>query len=375
MGTIQSLVEQTTAVEKLHTVVVILLADTDELYNQQTATEISEKYLDLIRMGFLHVLQPSKEYYPDFSDLKRNFGDNLERVHWRSKQVADFAFLFMYAGNISQYYIQLEDDVMCAPNFVSSIKKFIGYQDDRWAVLEFSELGFIGKLFKSTDLKKLARFMLTFYQEQPVDWLIRYFRLTMTQNRVILRKPTLFQHMGETSSFDVSSDNKLKDRFFDSGLKKWKSDDPPASLFTSMTAYDMNIPEMCYGSGNGFFWAKTPNIGDTLHIIFDKEHRLSRVVVETGNEKMSGDLLYNGTIEVSHKLLKLDRDKNIVTCADPVLLGWVKDGRGDVIDLEKRHLRPTKCLIITVSHEQPNWIVFNQVAVFLVQEENGKVGG
>lgn len=43
-----------------------------------------------------------------------------------------------------------------------------------WAVLEFSELGFIGKLFRATDLPKLSKFMMTFYEEQPVDWLIRF---------------------------------------------------------------------------------------------------------------------------------------------------------------------------------------------------------
>ena len=81
--------------------------------------------------------------------------------------------MFQYSANLSTYYIQLEDDVIAAPGFVPAIKDYIYKQKSHWAVLEFSELGFIGKLFRSTDLPKLTKFMMTFYEEQPIDWLIR----------------------------------------------------------------------------------------------------------------------------------------------------------------------------------------------------------
>jgi len=72
-----------------------------------------------------------------------------ERVRWRAKQVVDYAALFAFSAGQSEYYLQLEDDVLCAPGYVSDIRQFIEkHQRTVWAMLEFSELGFIGKLFR-----------------------------------------------------------------------------------------------------------------------------------------------------------------------------------------------------------------------------------
>jgi len=37
--------------------------------------------------------------------------------------------------------------------------------------------------------------------------------MSMGQRQELLRKPTLFQHFGVTSSFDTTRDNNLKDRY------------------------------------------------------------------------------------------------------------------------------------------------------------------
>ena len=52
----------------------------------------------------------------------------------------------------SQYYIQLEDDVIAKSGFLEFIMEKINAQIDDWFLLEFSNLGFIGKLFKSQSL-------------------------------------------------------------------------------------------------------------------------------------------------------------------------------------------------------------------------------
>jgi len=72
----------------------------------------------------------------------------VERVRWRAKQVADYAALFAFSAGQSQFYLQLEDDVQCAAGFVAGVRRFIRQQNSVWAMLEFSELGFIGKLFR-----------------------------------------------------------------------------------------------------------------------------------------------------------------------------------------------------------------------------------
>lgn len=40
---------------------------------------------------------------------------------------------------------------------------------DSWDMLEFSSLGFIGKLFRSEDLSRVVNFLLMFYKDKPVD--------------------------------------------------------------------------------------------------------------------------------------------------------------------------------------------------------------
>ena len=214
LETVRSLISETSIKDKAETVVVIFLADFDTDYNKEVVKAMTKKFTLHINTGFIQIIQASPDFYPQLDGLKRNFKDKPERVSWRSKQIVDFSFLFLYSQNISEYYMQLEDDVVCAPKFVPKIKAFIKAQRKPWGVLDFSTLGFIGKLFKSTDLKKLAVFLLTFYDEQPVDWLLPLFRSAMAQKRTIILRPTLFQHIGRISSFDTSKPNELKDEYF-----------------------------------------------------------------------------------------------------------------------------------------------------------------
>ena len=215
LETLSSLSAHTSVSEKSEIAVVVFLADFDTEYNNKSIAAVLKHHREDIATGFISIIQVSAGHYPKLSELKRNFGDAPDRVQWRAKQVADYSWLFTYSVNISEYYIQLEDDVHSAVGFVKSIRQYIAEQNrlcPDWAVLEFSELGFIGKMFRSSDLERLAEFMLMFYVEQPVDWLFRYFKLAMNQRQTLLRKPTVFQHFGLKSSFDTSKDNTLKDR-------------------------------------------------------------------------------------------------------------------------------------------------------------------
>ncbi len=361
--TLHSLVDETSLREKSETVVVIFLADFDTQYNENVVRNLTSSFLKYIDMGFFQIIQAAREFYPPLTGLKRNFKDKPARVSWRSKQVIDFAFMFLYSQNISQYYMQLEDDVICAPNFVPQIKQYIVHQRKHWAVLEFSELGFIGKLFKSTDLKKLAQFMMTFYEEQPVDWLIRYYRMAMAQHQILLRKPTLFQHVGQLSSFDISKPNPLKDRFFDQGEKQWKGDDPPALVTTNLQAYDKWTVDLVYAAGTGFFWAKDVTAGSAIYIVFDEPHVLDRVAIETGEPGHPNDTLDAGIVELSPKLLKLEEKK--VHCADFMVIGRFENGQFDEQNLQKKTSgRVTRCLRVAIQKDQVHWLVIRQIAVF-----------
>jgi len=42
-------------------------------------------------------------------------------------------------------FSQLEDDIIAKPDYIQSIENFAAEQSQEWMVLEFSQLGFIGK--------------------------------------------------------------------------------------------------------------------------------------------------------------------------------------------------------------------------------------
>ncbi len=56
--------------------------------------------------------------------------------------------------------------------FFTTIKDFIRNQTaNSWMLMEFSQLGFIGKLFKCNELPMFVNFFLVFANDKPVDWL------------------------------------------------------------------------------------------------------------------------------------------------------------------------------------------------------------
>ena len=50
------------------------------------------------------------------------FGDSPKRTWWRTKQNLDYTFLMWYASNMSDYYMQLEDDIHPVPSFSAFVR-------------------------------------------------------------------------------------------------------------------------------------------------------------------------------------------------------------------------------------------------------------
>ena len=371
--TLSSLIQNTNEDERKTVTVVVFLADLRAEYNAETAESLQKEYSEHIDSGFVRLLRVKKEYYPPLENLKRNFNDKPERVRWRAKQVADFALMFMYSQNLSDYYVQIEDDVICSRNFVSAIRDYIDMMErnlekEHWAMLEFSELGFIGKLFRSDDLSRLARFMLMFYEEQPVDWLMSYFRMSMGQRNVFMRKPTLFQHIGLKSSFDITKDNTLRDKYFDSGDKPWSPDNPPATIISSMPFFKDHPPDLSYNSGSGYFWATKVVAGDYIYVLFKDDQHVKSLIVETGNEKNPTDKLDAGTVYLSQKVIMFDEKKGTVNCGNMQWVANFTDGRAETQSLETVVTWPVSCIKISVNNTQKKWVAFTQIAVFVVKK-------
>ncbi|XP_063521468.1 alpha-1,3-mannosyl-glycoprotein 4-beta-N-acetylglucosaminyltransferase B isoform X2 [Pongo pygmaeus] len=331
--TLHSLISELSPQEKEDSVIVVLIAETDSQYTSAVTENIKALFPTEIHSGLLEVISPSPNFYPDFSRLRESFGDPKERVRWRTKQNLDYCFLMMYAQSKGIYYVQLEDDIVAKPNYLSTMKNFALQQpSEDWMILEFSQLGFIGgpcrekgsrrsstahsgpsppgKMFKSLDLSLIVEFILMFYRDKPIDWLLDHILWVKVCNpekdakhcdrqKANLRirfKPSLFQHVGTHSSL-AGKIQKLKDKDFGKQALRKEHVNPPAEVSTSLKTYQHFTLEKAY-LREDFFWAFTPAAGDFIRFRFFQPLRLERFFFRSGNIEHPEDKLFNTSVEV-----------------------------------------------------------------------------
>ena len=125
--------------------------------------------------------------------------------------------------------MQLEDDVIA----LAKSGQFIDEQIEAnshvdWLMLEFSSLGFIGKLFRQSSLMSMITYTLLFFDSMPVDLILgQYFETKACQPNDdsdacqaklkhvrIGTSPSQFRHIGDISSLpekiQKANDPKLK---------------------------------------------------------------------------------------------------------------------------------------------------------------------
>ena len=94
---------------------------------------------------------------------------------WKSKQNLDYSYLMMYSAGRGEYYLQLEDDVVAEKNYIDKINNFIEKcSNSEWFMLQFSSLGFIGKLFRKSSLHTMVNFFLIYFRDLPCDYFLLY---------------------------------------------------------------------------------------------------------------------------------------------------------------------------------------------------------
>ncbi|KAJ8350316.1 hypothetical protein SKAU_G00254460 [Synaphobranchus kaupii] len=205
----------------------------------------------------------------------------------------------------------LEDDIVAKPNYFATMKNFaLQLSSEDWMILEFSQLGFIGKMFQAPDLNLIVEFIFMFYKEKPIDWLLDHILWVKVCNpekdakhcerqksglRVRFR-PSLFQHVGLHSSL-AGKIQKLTDKDFLKPLLHKIHVNPPAEVSTTLKVYQGHTLEKTY-LGEDFFWAITPNAGDYILFKFDRPVSIQRYLFRSGNQEHPGDRLENATVEV-----------------------------------------------------------------------------
>ncbi|KAF1382732.1 hypothetical protein EPR50_G00116500 [Perca flavescens] len=309
--TLRSLIDKLSPEEKLDCVIIVFVGETDVDYVHSVVAGLEKEFSTELSSGLLEVISPPAAYYPELTNLKETFGDSKERVKWRTKQNLDYSFLMMYAVSKGVYYVQLEDDIVAKPNYFATMKNFaLQLSSEDWMILEFSQLGFIGKMFQAPDLNLIVEFIFMFYKEKPIDWLLDHILWVKVCNpekdakhcerqksslRVRFR-PSLFQHVGLHSSL-AGKIQKLTDKDFLKPLLHKMHVNPPAEVSTSVKVYQGHTLEKTY-LGEDFFWAITPTAGDYILFKFDRPVSIERFLFRSGNQEHPGDKIENTTVEI-----------------------------------------------------------------------------
>lgn len=89
-------------------------------------------------------------------------------------------------------------------------------------------------------------------------------------------KPSLFQHIGTTSSLKGKV-QKLKDKQFGKMPAFYPHKNPPATVKTPINAYKTYTIERAY-AGQTFFWGLLPQPGDYIEFVFNEPYNLRRYV-------------------------------------------------------------------------------------------------
>jgi len=195
------------SIEDLRKVKIILQNSEHRFDSYPEFDAVIEKYSDLVKDNILIPVKTRKSEYKSLENLPPSYSDSQERIKWRSKQVLDYALLFRRASKLDgNYYLHLEDDIICQNKFDKSIYDVLETTDE-WEILQFSTLGFIGFMFHKKDLLSIAEFFEDKYYLKPVDWLIYDWSDDYTYSC------SLFQHIGTHSSLDGKIQN-IQDKNF-----------------------------------------------------------------------------------------------------------------------------------------------------------------
>lgn len=190
----------------------LFLTDLNPQKRKKIISRLENKYRKELWDGLINIIEIPKRYYRNLKNLPQTLGDSPSRVYWRSKQSLDYAFIFRYARNLGEFYMQTEDDALPRKDYLHVIRRDIrlgtsisingnlklpwGHKEASWLSLHYYPTGFIGVVIQTYNLDMAAIMAQTFYWNVPVDELFRHLH-TWT---LMYQMETLFTHIGNQSS-------------------------------------------------------------------------------------------------------------------------------------------------------------------------------
>ncbi|XP_040564592.1 alpha-1,3-mannosyl-glycoprotein 4-beta-N-acetylglucosaminyltransferase B isoform X2 [Lepeophtheirus salmonis] len=381
MSTLKSVISNLSESEIKDCLIVVFIAETDKVFIKSVSDEIMGGFSAQIDEGLVEIVAPPSYYYPDMNSLRQTMGDDPERVQWRTKQNLDYAFLMMYAQWRGDFYVQLEDDILTKPGFLTAMKDFAldkTAAKEPWFVIDFCQLGFIGKMFKSSQLHILIQFFLMFYNDKPVDWLLEnviqtkvckldqdYRKCKKEKASLWLHyKPSLFQHIGTHSSLKGKV-QKLKDKQFGKVPLFVPHKNPPATIETNIKHYKHYSLSRAY-RGETFFWGLVPQKGDKIEFILDPPIELDSLRFVSGNAEHPSDRFVSAIVDMLPAVQK-DRKSDLP-------FGYQNLATFDSNGVAEGKILPSEGPIhkvrITVLASSDNWAILSEID-FEVRKEKG----
>ena len=337
---------------------VIFLADFEEAGKATLLSRLSNEFQKYVNQSFLHAIFAPQDYYPPLTNMKTKFGDSQMRIFWRSKLVVDFSFIMCYCRYLSKYYLHLEDDVIPTPSLYPKLRDFIASQRKPWPMLDAAYMGHVAKVYRNVDLENIATFFFLLYDEMPVDWLIIRWRQIKYHDSFILPPASLFQHIGNSSSFvENKFSYKSKEKYFDPYDIKYRGLNPPATIDSSMKAEEGTKPEHAYTKGTSFFRASGVKKDDHVTVTFTPAIRVRQVFVDTGALGAPEDRLKSGILQASY--LVSDESPEKWTAFET--MGHFALGKVKVLLNSDRKVA---CLKIVASASQDKWLFLREIDVW-----------
>ncbi|MGH0133007.1 UNVERIFIED_CONTAM: hypothetical protein FKN15_015290 [Acipenser sinensis] len=236
----------------------------------------------------------------------------------------------------------LEDDLIARTGYFQTMKNVALQQTSvEWMVIEFSQLGFIGKMFKASDLPVLVEFILMFYKDKPIDWLL--------------------DHMLWVK---VCHPEKDADNDFGKQILHRANQNPSADITMSLTAYQHFSIEKAY-YGQGFFWALTPVSGDHITISFHQPVTVKRYLFRSGNIEHPGDKLFNTSVEVqpANKLVLEKMKEGLLSTYEQTKDGYIRIGAfvNGVAEGEVPPVDKITAIRLFIHSNSPVWVLLSEV--------------
>ncbi|XP_045716188.1 alpha-1,3-mannosyl-glycoprotein 4-beta-N-acetylglucosaminyltransferase-like protein MGAT4E [Phyllostomus hastatus] len=347
LHTLVSLFRASSKAEQRRLTVLVHLADSDPAWLRKTAAQVSTLFSPQILAGQLVLIHTLPDAYPagDLEDEDYP-GDAC------SKQNVDHAFLTSFAAGLSDYFLLLEDDAFCTPNFVTHIRGRVGNMSRApWVLLEFSNLGLLGKLLHGRDLPLLAHFLLLFHKEKPLDQLLPHFRTLLAQRHAVLSRPFLFYRRGSYfSARDSHAAGAPRNRV------PRGPHNPPGAVFTDMRVLGVHFPWQAYTLDESFFWTHNVSAESHLTVILNHPASLRRVQVLTGTVVDGKHALQRGRVELGY-----EPEGTPQYCTSFAVLGPLLEGQLDQEIVPRSAGRDVSCVRLVASAHQAGGLLVRHI--------------